>query len=237
MPKAGRVPAAVVRGVRRDGRAMPASALVRPATEDLFRESPLQAISARRTIRSFGPGPVPRPAIERAVRAACTAPAPHHTRPWLFVGVDAPASKRRLLAAMAEAWIADLRRDGTPPDVIDRRLRRSHAVLGEAPMLVVPCIRLAGAHAYADEERRLAERDMFLLAGGAGIQAFLLALHAQGLASSWMSSTLFCREETREALGLADEWVPLGSVAIGAPPGGEPPPRPALELAEHLRFA
>ena len=237
MPKAGRVPAAIVRGLPRGGRSTPASSLVRPPDEDLFRESPLQAIEARRTIRSFGPGRVSRSAIERAVRAACTAPAPHHTRPWLFVGLDAPEPKRRLLSAMAEAWIDDLRRDGTPPDVVDRRLRRSDAVLGAAPMLVVPCIRLAGAHAYSDDERAEAERDMFLLAGGAGIQAFLLALHAQGVASSWISSTLFCRAETREALGLEDEWLPLGGVAIGPPPSEEPPPRPPLDLADHLRFA
>ena len=237
MGKADRVPVAIVRGLA-TGTAPAGSAhdIVRPPEEDLFRESPLVAISARRTIRSFGDGAVPRAALEEAVRAACTAPAPHHTRPWLFVALTSPAAKRRLLSAMAVAWRADLERDGTPDDVIARRIAKSDAVLGAAPVLIVPLIRLKGAHSYSDVERRTAERDMFVLSGGAAIQSLLLALHAQGLASSWISSTLFCAEETRDALGLDDEWIPLGSVAVGPPPAGNPPPRPSLDLGEHLLF-
>jgi coenzyme F420-0:L-glutamate ligase/coenzyme F420-1:gamma-L-glutamate ligase len=237
MGKAARVPVAIVRGVE-TGDADPSNAreLVRPPEEDLFRESPLQAISARRTIRSFGDGGVPSAALQEAVRAACTAPAPHHTRPWLFVALTSEAAKKRLLSAMAVAWRADLERDGTPEHVIARRIAKSDAVLGAAPVLVVPLIRLRGAHSYADPERSTAERDMFVLSGGAAIQSLLLALHAQGLASSWISSTLFCAEETREALGLDDEWIPLGSVAVGPPPAGNPPPRPPLGLGEHLQF-
>jgi coenzyme F420-0:L-glutamate ligase/coenzyme F420-1:gamma-L-glutamate ligase len=234
MGKADRAPVAVVRGVDAAGEAIPAREIVRPPEEDLFRESPLTAISARRTIRSFGDGKVPTAALEEAIRAACTAPAPHHTRPWLFVALRSAASKRRLLSAMAVAWRADLERDGTPEHVIARRIAKSDAVLGAAPALIVPLIRLRGSHAYADVERSVAERDMFVLSGGAAIQSLLLALHAQGLASSWISSTLFCAEETRAALGLDDEWIPLGSVAAGPPPAGNPPPRPSLDLGEHL---
>jgi len=61
MGKADRVPVAIVRGLA-TGTAPAGSAhdIVRPPEEDLFRESPLVAISARRTIRSFGDGAVPR---------------------------------------------------------------------------------------------------------------------------------------------------------------------------------
>ena len=51
---------------------------------------------------------MPDPVIEEAIAAACTAPAPHHTRPWSFVVLTAPAAKRRLLAALADAWRRDL---------------------------------------------------------------------------------------------------------------------------------
>jgi coenzyme F420-0:L-glutamate ligase/coenzyme F420-1:gamma-L-glutamate ligase len=235
MGKAARVPVAVVRGVV-TAEAQPTNAheIIRPPEEDLFRESPLQAISARRTIRFFGEGAVPSAALTEAVRAACTAPAPHHTRPWSFVVVTSAAAKQRLLSAMAVAWRADLERDGTPEHVISRRIAKSDAVLGAAPVLIVPLIRLRGAHSYPDAERSAAERDMFMLSGGAAIQTLLVGLHAQGLASSWISSTLFCAEETRDALGVDDEWIPLGSVAVGPPPPGNPPPRPSLDLGEHL---
>jgi coenzyme F420-0:L-glutamate ligase/coenzyme F420-1:gamma-L-glutamate ligase len=234
--KASRVPVAVVRGVRSDAPEVPARALVREPQDDLFRESPLVSISARRTIRSFGRGDVPREAIEEAIRAACTAPAPHHTRPWRFTALESAAARRVLLSAIAEAWRADLRGDGTAEDVIERRISRSDAVLGAAPMLIVPWIRFAGAHPYHDAERAHAEQEMFLLSGGAAIQNLLLALHAQGLASAWISSTLFCQEETRAVLGMGDEWFALGTVAVGRPPEGEPPPRPALDVGAFLTW-
>jgi len=235
MTKASRVPAAIVRGVVVDGPATPASSLIRPAQEDLFRESPLVSIQARRTIRSFGLGQVPREAVQEAIRAACTAPAPHHTRPWMFTVLESAIARRTLLAAIAEAWRADLRGDDTPEETIERRVARSDAVLGAAPLLVVPWLRFAGAHPYPDAERAHAEQEMFLLSGGAAIQNLLLALHAQGLASCWISSTLFCQEETRGALDVGDEWFALGTVAVGPPPEGAAPPRPAIDIAEHLR--
>jgi coenzyme F420-0:L-glutamate ligase/coenzyme F420-1:gamma-L-glutamate ligase len=236
MGKADRIPAVIVRGVGNDDPPGPAGDLVRPPNEDLFRESPLQALSARRSIRFFGQGKVPRESLEEAVRAACTAPAPHHTRPWLFVVLESEAARRRLLAAMASAWVQDLRGDGTPEHVIERRLGKSDALLGAAPVLIVPAIRTRGAHSYPDRERASAEREMFLLSGGAAIQNLLLALHAQGVASCWVSSTLFCKEETREALGLEEEWIPLGSVAAGPMPDGTPRDRPPLALPDHARF-
>jgi len=236
MGKDARVPVAIVRGLGVAGSGGAAHDLVRPPDEDLFRESPLQSIHARRSIRSFGPGTVPREALEEAVRAACTAPAPRDTRPWLFAVLESAPARRRLLGAMADAWRADLRGDGTPEHVVERRLRRSDALLGQAPVLVVPAVRLLGSHEYPDRERASAEREMFLLSGGGAIQNLLLALHDQGLTSWWVSSTLFCKEETRDALDLDDRWIPLGAVAVGPPPAGEPPPRPALPVDEHARW-
>jgi len=238
MGKAERIPAAVVRGLAWNGDDGTAHDLVRPAELDLFRESPMQALHARRTIRSFGDGTVPRSAVADAIAAACTAPAPHHTRPWLFVALDGAPAKRALLAAIADAWRADLRSDGTPEETIERRIARSDAVLGQAPTLIVPFVRFAGAHPYADAERADAEREMFLLSGGAAIQNLLLALHARSVASCWISSTLFCQEETRAALGVADEWHALGTVACGSmPEGGASRPRPRMELDDFLRWS
>ncbi len=137
---------------------------------------------------------------------------------------------------MARAWVADLESDGVPRATIERRLAASDAVLGAAPVLIVPAVALRGAHGYPDEERTGAERDMFLLSGGAAIENLLLALEAGALASSWISSSLFCRAEARAALDLEEEWLPLGTVAVGPPPGTAPRPRPPRPLGEHLRI-
>jgi len=236
--KAGRVPAALVRGVRPEVPDAPpgrAADLVRPPETDLFRESPLQALHARRTIRSFGPGEVERTSIEEAILAACTAPAPHHSRPWRFTVLEAAPARRALLAAIADAWRADLRAGGTPEEVIARRIARSDGVLGAAPVLIVPWVTFDAAHPYPDRERAGAERDMFLLSGGAAIQNLLLALHAQHVASCWISSTLFCQEESRAVLGMDGGWHALGTVAAGPmPKGGASRPRPTIDLGEFL---
>ncbi|MGZ8604909.1 MAG: coenzyme F420-0:L-glutamate ligase [Actinomycetota bacterium] len=235
MGKAARVPVAVVRGIVVGPDATPARSIVRPVEEDLFHESPLLSISTRRTIRAFGEGDVPRDAIEEAVRAAGAAPAPHRARPWTFTALESAAAKRRLLAAMATAWREDLRRDGVAEEEIAGRIARSEAFLGAAPVLVVPWVRFDGAGDRPDAERAHAAQELILLSAGAAIQNLLLALHAQGYGSCWTGSTLFCQEETREALEMPEGWFALGAIAVGRMPAGAAPPRPPLDLSELLR--
>ncbi|RZS90168.1 coenzyme F420-0 gamma-glutamyl ligase [Motilibacter rhizosphaerae] len=232
--KAAGVPAAVVRGadallLDEDGPG--ARALVRPAAGDMFRlgtrealaEGARAAVPARRTVRSFAPGAPDPAAVRRALASAATAPAPHHTVPWRFVVLETAEARTRLLDAMEAAWAADLRADGFDEAAVGRRLRRG-GVLRGAPLLVVPCLVTEGAHAYPDERRSRAEREMFLLSAGAAVQGLLVALAAEGLGSAWVSSTLFCPEVAREALGVSDHWDPMGAVAVGTP-AGEPAAR------------
>jgi coenzyme F420-0:L-glutamate ligase / coenzyme F420-1:gamma-L-glutamate ligase len=70
----------------------------------------------------------------------------------------------------------------------------------------------------------LAEREMFLAATGAALQNLMLALNAQGVGSCWLSTSLFCSEESARALGLDPEWQAVGCVVAGYPLE-EPPSR------------
>jgi coenzyme F420-0:L-glutamate ligase/coenzyme F420-1:gamma-L-glutamate ligase len=239
MGKAEGVPAAIVRGIRSEGPSGRAADLVRPQDEDLFRTAPLDAIAARRTVRSFEPGAVPRDVLVEAVAAALTAPVPHgsrlRARPWTWVALETPSARTALLGAMADAWVRDLRADRTPDDVIRRRLARSDALLGAAPVLLLPFLSLEDADAYADPRRRTAERDMFVLSTGASIQNLLLALHARGFGSAWVSASLFCRPEAATAVGLPPDRLAMGVVAAGRLPPGGAPPRPPIDPGAHLR--
>lgn len=234
------VPVAVVRGLTFTPPAAAddagAAALVRRSDEDMFRlgtrEAKQSAVYDRRTVRSFTNRAVDVSVVDRAVAAALTAPAPHHSTPWRFVVVQERVDV--LLDAMLAAWVEDLTYDGFTAEQISRRTRRGD-VLRSAPLLVVPCLVTTDfAHSYPDPRRSDAEREMFLVAMGAGVENFLVALAAEGLGSAWVSSTMFCKDVVRSVLELPHDWDPMGTVAIGY--ASEPPRERPTRGVEEFRL-
>jgi coenzyme F420-0:L-glutamate ligase/coenzyme F420-1:gamma-L-glutamate ligase len=218
------IPVAVVRGLTglvTDEAGPGAAALIRPAEEDMFRLGAADVLTARRTVREFTKEPVPFQAVQRAIAAAITAPAPHHSQPWRFAVLESAQARTALLDDMLTAWQADLASDGFTADQIARRVRRGEP-LRRAPLIIVPCLVADAAHTYPDERRNAAERTMFVVAMGAAVENLLVALAVDGLGSCWVSSTLFCRQVAAASLGLPGDWEPMGAIGVGYPASPAP---------------
>ncbi|MEW2499033.1 coenzyme F420-0:L-glutamate ligase [Amycolatopsis sp. NPDC047767] len=222
--KLGGLPVAVVRGLQLTDDGSTARNLIRPVDEDLFRlgtnealaQGRREAVPHRRSVRTFSDAPVDPSVVRRAVAAALTAPAPHHTHPVRFVWLRDTGLRAKLLDAMRESWRADLSNDDFTPSQIEKRLSRGD-ILYRAPEVVIPFLVPEGAHTYRDQRRNDCEHTMFTVAAGAAVQGLLVALAAEDLGSCWIGSTIFAADLVRSTLGLDSRWEPLGAVAIGHP--------------------
>jgi coenzyme F420-0:L-glutamate ligase/coenzyme F420-1:gamma-L-glutamate ligase len=202
MGKADGVPAAVVRGARLEGPVEPASALLRPPEEDLFRETPLQAVRSARPASGFGPGEISREAVLEAVAAARSVPEPDGSRPWSLAAAWSEAARRRVLG--------DLVRGGGPAAEAAGRLSGAG------------CFILPAARAVDEDDRAP------LLAGGAFVQRLLLALHAQGFACRWEAQLAGPAEGGWLGLGV----LGVGARMPATDPFAEPLFDPASSLRE-----
>lgn len=150
----------------------------------------------------------------------------------MYPGPDRDA----LLTAMREQWINDLRAiDNFTEESITKRIKRGD-LLFTAPVVLLPFMKMDEvAHDYPDERRRGFERDLFMVAGGAAVENFLIAASSHGLGTAWISSTVFCPELVTKTLGLPSTWQPLGAIAVGYP-AGSPREREPRSSDDFLEF-
>jgi coenzyme F420-0:L-glutamate ligase / coenzyme F420-1:gamma-L-glutamate ligase len=194
-----------------------------------------EAVAARRSVRAFEDRPVPRDAIDRAIRLAVQAPAPHHSAPWRFLLLEGAEDKTSFSSAMGAAWRRDLEADGMSRTRVARILDRSHELLTRTPLLTVCCADVSRSHRYSDERRRLAEWSLFAHAVGAGLQTYMLALADDGIASCWISAPVFCRQVVRDHFGLDENIEPQALVLVGyASPEYSPRERPAPDVSDYI---
>lgn len=144
----------------------------------LFEEA-----DGRRSVRAFSPDPVPRKAVEYAIRTASTAPSGAHRQPWTFVLVGDEEKKR----AIREAAEAEERLNydgGRLPD----HWREALAPLGtnaEKPFLeIAPWLVVVFEQRYGVLEDGSRQHNYYVKESvGIACGIFVATLHRLGLAT------------------------------------------------------
>lgn len=175
---------------------------------------------SRRSIRRYRPEPVAPALVTRLLEVACRAPSAHNRQPWRWSVVATPAAKHGLAAQMGAAFHRDLLRDGVAPAEAEAMVARSRARIGEAPVVVIPCLTMADMDRYPDAGRQHCEWLMAAQSVALAVQNLLLAAHAAGLGGCWLCAPIFCPDVVCAALELPADWEPQGLITIGYPADG-----------------
>ena len=176
-------------------------------------------MKARRSVRDFSGGPVPRALIETAIRTASTAPSGAHMQPWTFVAVQDAGVKRRIREAAEAEEREAYGTDGAPGRMSDE-WRQALAHLGTgpekpfletAPWLVVLFAQRTGRDAEGKPVKH------YYVSESCGIAAglFIAALHHMGLAT--LTHTPSPMRFLSEILGRPSNEAPLILFPVGFP--------------------
>jgi len=171
-------------------------------------------MAERRTVRHFSTDPVPREAIEDALRIAGTAPSGAHRQPWYFVAISDAELKAQIRAAAEEEERAFYEHRATPEWLealapLGTDFVKEH--LTDAPWVIVVFRRDYELGASGDKEKG------YYLAESVGIAVgFLIsALHRAGLAT--LTHTPAPMTFLRELCGRPKSEKPFLLLPVGYP--------------------
>jgi nitroreductase len=213
-----------------------------------------EAMYSARALRRLKPDPVPEEVLAKILDAAIRAPSAGNAQNWAFVVVRDPEQRRRLGAIYRKA--ADIvgaiyAARARPPHMSEEQYRRLMSSgsylwdhLGEAPVLLVACLRRealppAAALPPAVQARLEDEREYVIRRAGASIypavQNIILACRALGLGTLITTNHMLYENEVKALLGLPDEVQTYALMPIGYPEGrfGPVKRRPLSEVV-HL---
>jgi nitroreductase len=176
------------------------------------------AIRKRSMCRNFTAEPVPRDAVDRLFDRARRAPSAGNAQGWSFVVLQGPGETSRFWEANSDpGWLADPSLPG----------------LLRADLLVVP---LCSSAVYIDrysEPNKIAQgltspqrwpAPFWTVDVAFATMLLLLGVVEEGLGALFFGIRRERHAAVRTALGIPDEWSPIGAVCIGWP-GADRGPR------------
>jgi nitroreductase len=169
----------------------------------------------RRSVRQFSDRPVPRRAIEYAIRGASTAPSGAHRQPWTFVLVGDPAVKRRIREA-AEAEERQNYLGGRMNEEWQEALRPLGTDWRKPFLETVPWIVVVFEQRYGIDEEGNRQHNYYVKESvGIACGLFITALHRMGLAT--LTHTPSPMRFLSELLERPDNERPFMLFPIGYP--------------------
>jgi nitroreductase len=217
----------------------------------MFEIELFDAMYTARALRRLKPDPVPEDLINRILDAAIRAPSAGNAQNWIFIVVRDETQRQRLGAIYRKASdeVAEIyAARGRPAHLTETQYKRmldggahlwNH--LGDAPVLLIPCLRKRDMPPRDALPRQVAARfDVHLayqerILGASiypAIQNIILACRALGLGTLMTTNHILYEEEIRSALGLPEDVFTFAMMPIGFPVG-KPGPlsrRPVTEV-------
>ncbi|HET6184281.1 MAG TPA: nitroreductase family protein [Acetobacteraceae bacterium] len=211
-----------------------------------------EAIYTARALRRLKPDPVPEALLDRVLEAATQAPSAGNAQNWIFIVVR-DAEQRRALGAVyrkAADEIAEIyAARGRPAHLTEAQYQRFMAAgsylwdhLGEAPVLLVPCLKArdmpprealpqnvaARYHAHLAYQERIRGASIY-----PAMQNIILACRALGLGTLITTNHILYEEDARAILGLPDDVSTFALMPVGFPRDKYGPltRRPVAEVA------
>jgi nitroreductase len=207
---------------------------------DLF-----DAIAGRTSIRKFTDAAVPDEDIRKILDAGRRAPSANNTQPWSFLVIR----DREVLRRMAEAVRTMIDRM-IPFAESEKQAQRLAAYKGtyytffeKAPIVIAVMMegsdagtdKLLSRMGYASDDIRRLRPLPGLQSIAAAVEHILLAAHAMGYGSCWMTGPLVAQEEFEKILGYGKEKAIAALLPLGVP-DEKAHPHPRKPLDELVRF-
>lgn len=188
------------------------------------------AIYTLRAMRRLKTDPVPEELVWKVLDAAIRAPSGGNQQPWAFIVVTDPEKKRKIGEWYLEAWDKSY----ATPGVRDAMLANPQMAktfrsadelarnVANVPVLIFAAVRGANVASTSGVGPNIFP----------AVQNLMLAARAEGLGTTLTTLHRMHEKDTRDLLGVPDEWETMAMIPLGWPKGkfGTGPRRPVEDV-------
>ncbi len=169
-----------------------------------------EAIAQRRSVRSYSDRPVPKDIIQQLLTAATRAPSAMNTQSWAFGVMEGKEQLQQMGDRARLALLAELDAKGVTGEFRDRLSDPEMKPFYGATALVV---------VYSTAQSPFSGINCALAA-----QNLMLCATDLGLGTCWIgiASPLFNARETKQELGVPEEFEAIAPIIVGYPAGETP---------------